>query len=538
MNAYNELDGIPCAADRRLLTGILREEWGFTGMVVADYFSIRQLADYHRVAAGPEEAVALALGAGLDAELPSTDCFGAPLLAALDAGLVGTDALDAAVRRVLTAKFDLGLFERPYVEASSAARRVATAEQRDLARRIALKSIVLLRNDGVLPLAPDLGSVAVIGPNANDARHLLGDYTYSAHVESLLEMRDSGRNVFGMPLRDDLDLALDDAEVESPTIVELLQERLGARVRFARGCDVNGTSREGLDEAVALAASSDIAVLVLGDKAGLTDDATTGESRDRASFDLPGVQEELARAVLATGTPVVLVLVTGRPAGSPALHEASSAVVLAWLPGEEGAAAVADVLLGDVSPGGKLPISYPRSAGQVPVFYGHKISGGRSHWKGDYVDSPAGPLYPFGFGLGYTTFSLTDASLRQETVTWNESMVVDVTVANTGERRGEEVVQLYVRDPHATVTRPVLELKSFRRVELAGGASCRLSLEVPVAQLGFYDRDMTYVVEPGPVEVLVGTSSVDLVEAGTATVVADPTGALPAKAFDGSTTID
>jgi beta-xylosidase len=537
MNAYNELDGIPCAADRRLLTGILRDEWGFTGTVVADYFAVRQLADYHQVAASGEEAVALALGAGLDVELPSTDCFGAPLLAALDAGLVGTDALDAAVRRVLTSKFELGLFERPYVEASSASRRIATPEHRDLARRIAVKSVVLLRNDGVLPLTADVGSVAVIGPNANEARHLLGDYTYPAHVESLLEMRSSGRNVFGMPFRDELELAAEDGTVLAPTIVEALRERLGARVGFARGCDVNGTSREGFDEAVALAASSDVAVLVLGDKAGLTDDSTSGESRDRASLVLPGVQEELAQAVIATGTPVVLLLVTGRPVGSPAVHEAASAVVLAWLPGESGAPALADVLLGDVSPGGKLPISYPRSSGQVPVFYAHKISGGRSHWKGDYVDSPAGPLYPFGYGLSYTTFSLTDASVRDETVTWNESIVVDVTIANTGDRPGDEVVQLYVRDPHATVTRPVLELKSFRRVELAPGALRRLTFEVPVAQLGFYDRDMTYVVEPGLVHVLVGTSSADLVAAGSVTVVADPGGSLPAKAFDGTTTL-
>jgi beta-glucosidase len=537
MNAYNELDGIPCAADRRLLTGILRDEWGFTGTVVADYFSVRQLADYHQVAASAEEAVALALGAGLDAELPSTDCFGAPLLAALDAGLVGTDALDAAVRRVLTSKFELGLFERPYVEASSASRWIAMQEHRELARSIAAKSVVLLRNDGVLPLAAAVGSVAVIGPNANEARHLLGDYTYPAHVESLLEMRSSGRNVFGMPFREELELVAEDAAVLAPTIVEALQDRLGGRVGFARGCDVSGTSREAFDEAVALAAASDVAVLVLGDKAGLTDDSTSGESRDRASLELPGVQEELARAVIATGTPVVLVLVTGRPVASPALHEAASAVVLAWLPGEAGAAAVADVLLGDVTPGGKLPISYPRSSGQVPVFYAHKISGGRSHWKGDYVDSPAGPLYPFGFGLSYTTFSLTDARVRDQTVTWDESIVVEVIVANTGDRPGDEVVQLYVRDPHATVTRPVLELKSFRRVDLAAGASRRLTFEVPVAQLGFYDRDMTYVVEPGLVEVLVGTSSADLVAAGSVNVVAAPAGTLPAKAFDGTTTL-
>jgi beta-glucosidase len=294
------------------------------------------------------------------------------------------------------------------------------------------------------------------------------------------------------------------------------------------------TSRAGFDEAVAVAARADVAVLVMGDKAGLTDDCTSGEFRDRTSFDLPGVQEDLVRAVLETGTPVVLVLVAGRPAASPGLHEACAAVLMAWFPGEEGAEAIVDVLLGEVGPGGKLPITYPRTAGQVPTFYGHKVSGGRSHPKGDYVDSPSQPLYPFGHGLSYTTFALSGATVRQEVVAWDESLTAEVTVTNTGDRAGDEVVQLYVRDPQASVTRPVLELKSFLRVELEPGQSTRITFEVPAAQLGFYDRAMSFVVEPGQIDVFVGTSSAELVTAGSVTVLEAASGQPPEKAFNGT----
>ncbi len=301
---------------------------------------------------------------------------------------------------------------------------------------------------------------------------------------------------------------------------------------------MNSESHDGFDEAVALATAADVAVLVLGDKAGLTDDCTSGESRDRASLDLPGVQEELARAVLATGTPVVLVLVAGRPCGSAWLHEHSAAVLLAWLPGQEGAEAIADALTGEFSPGGKLPITFPRSVGQIPTYYAHKISGGRSHWKGDYVDSPAQPLYPFGHGLTYTTFSLSDPHLETPTVGWNETIAVRIRVRNTGERPGEEVVQLYVRDPVATVTRPVLELKSFVRLELDPGASKSVTFRVPVAQLGFHDRALSYAVEPGAFDLFVGTSSDALLPAGSTTVLAEPAGAPPKKAFDGVVSVD
>jgi beta-glucosidase len=533
MNAYNELDGVPAAADRGLLTGILRDEWGFDGCVVADYFSIRQLADYHRLAADAEDAAAMALDAGLDVELPGTDCYGAPLLQALRSGRVSEATLDTSVTRVLRAKFELGLFEQPYVEPDRVVTVTDTPAHRELARTIAAKSLVLLRNDGVLPLRPGVESVAVIGPTADQARHLLGDYTYPAHVESLQEVLRSGKNVFAMPI--DERHPLRPVESDAPTIAGALRARLGDAVRAAPGCDVSGPSREGFAEAVALASASDVAVMVMGDKAGLTDECTSGESRDVSSLDLPGVQEDLARAVVATGTPVVLVLAAGRPLATPWLHEHCAAVLMAWFPGEEGAAAITDVLVGDVNPGGKLPITYPRSAGQIPVFYGHKVSGGRSHWKGDYVDSPASPLYPFGFGMSYTTFALTGAGVAAADVSWSGAVVTSVLVTNTGERDGDEVVQLYVRDPRATVTRPVLELKGFVRVSLHAGETATVTFETPVGQLGFYDRNLAYVVEPGEIEVFVGASSADLIAAGTVTVTAD--GSPPAKVYEGNVTV-
>ena len=538
MHAYNELDGVPVAADRSLLTGVLRDEWGFDGCVVSDYFSIRQLAEYHHLAVDAEAAAVLALEAGLDVELPGTDCYGDPLLRAARAGRVAEATIDAAVARVLTAKFELGLFERPYVDPERAAVAVDTPGDRRLARTIARKSLVLLRNDGALPLSG--GRIAVIGPNADTARHLFGDYTYPAHVESLEEVLLSGKNVFSMPL--DARRRPDSVDVAATTIAGALAARFGPGVVHAPGCGVTDGSRAGFAAAVELAAASDVAVMVMGDKAGLTDDCTSGESRDVASLDLPGVQEDLARAVIDAvadeGTPVVLVLVAGRPLGSAWLHAQCAAVLMAWLPGHEGGEAIAEALAGDVVPGGKLPLSYPRSAGQVPVFYGHKISGGRSHWKGDYVDLAADPLYPFGHGLSYTSFSVRDVALVGDTeLSWHDTVTTRAVVTNTGDRPGDEVVQLYVRDPAASVTRPVLELKSFVRVSLAPGESRTVTFATPAGQLGFHGRDLDYVVEPGRIDVLVGTSSAaaDLTDAGHVTITAAPT--CPTKAFDGTVTV-
>ena len=526
MSAYNEVDGVLCAADRDLLTGVLREQWGFEGCVVSDYFSVRQIAEYHRLARDGAHAAAMALDAGLDIELPATDCYGAPLLDALERGLVDETTLERAVGRVLRAKFELGLFDHPYVDPALATEAADTPRHHELARTIARKSIVLLKNDGALPLSQEVTAVAVIGPNADSARNLFGDYAYPAHVESLREVLESGHSELSASFGQLAEI--DPVELRTPSVLDALRERMGRAVAHARGCDVGGDSTDGFAEA------ADVAVLVMGDKSGLTDDCTSGEFRDRASFDLPGVQEQLVRAVLETGTPVVLVLVAGRPAASRELHERCSAVVMVWLPGEEGAGAIADVITGAATPGGKLPISYPVTSGQVPVFYAHKVSGGRSHPKGDYVDTPSQPLYPFGHGLSYTTFELSDARVREARIDWNDAIVVDATITNTGSRPGDEVVQVYVRDPHASITRPVRELKGFVRVELDPGAATTVTFELPVGQLGFYDRQLAYVVEPGIFEVFVGTSSVDLIDAGSVEVVADSTGAAPTKVFEGS----
>ena len=517
MNGYHELDGVPCGANRRLLETVLRDEWGFTGTVVADYFAVKQLFEYHHVAQDEVAAAVLALESGIDVELPGTDCYGGPLRTALERGDIDIAVVDRSVRRVLDSKFRLGLFDRPYVDTGLVAAQVTTSEQTDLADRIAADSLVLVKNDGVLPLDTP-SKIALIGPHAADARLQFGDYSYIAHVESLIEVLRSGRNVFAMPLHHGVEIESDETFAHVTTVHDALVRRLpDSDVAWVAGCDVIGDDRSGIAAAVDAAAAADVAVVVLGDRSGLTDDCTSGESRDVSSLDLPGVQEELVLAVAATGTPVVLVLVSGRPIGSPTVHDAASAVLLAWMPGEKGGPAIGDALVGAVSPGGKLPITYPRSSGQIPIFHGHKVSGGRSHWKGEYVDLSNEPLHPFGHGLSYSTF---DLEVDPVTVTSRPGDVVEVSavVTNTGDRRADEVVQLYVTDPVASVTRPVRELQGFGRVTLDAGERARVVFELHVDALGFAGRDLLHVVEPGRIDLAVGTSSADLVPAGSVTI--------------------
>ena len=514
MNGYHEIDGLPCGANRWLLTDLLRGEWGFDGTVVSDYFTVRQLHDYHRVTADLPTAAAVGLHAGIDVELPGTDCYDEPLREALTAGQLEIADVELAVARVLATKFRLGLFEQPFVDPDRIGVHRRSDEQIELARTVAADSLVLLKNDGVLPLAAP-ASIALIGPNAASARNLLGDYSYLAHVESLNEVLKSGRNVFSMPLEHGLDVDARTDLAHVTTVLDEITARLPtATVRHVEGCSVVGDDRSGFDAAVAAATLSDVAVMVMGERAGLTDDCTTGESRDVASLDLPGVQEELVAAVAATGTPVVLVLVAGRPIGSPAVHDAASAVVMAWLPGEQGGAAIADALTGVRSPGGKLPITYPRSSGQIPIYHGHKVSGGRSHWKGAYVDLSNEPLYPFGHGLSYSEFSIDVEPLDAHPVAPGDTVLVAVTLTNIGSRPADETVQLYSRDHVATLTRPVRELQGFARTTLEPGASARLTFHIAVEALGYTGLDNRYGVEAGDIEILVGTSAVDTRSAG------------------------
>ncbi len=514
MPAYCDVDGVPCHASHELLTGILRDEWGFDGIVASDYVGLQMLSTQHRLTNDPAVAAALGLRAGVDAELPGTVVYGEPLLRALADGLVDEALIDATVERVLRMKFRLGLFEQPFIEPPSAELLAALAEEEArVARELAVRSLVLVENDGVLPLRSDVASVAVIGPIAASARELLGDYAHLLHIETLLEMRHNG-NAFGFPLTDEIVPA--DELAGRSTILDAIGARLpGADVQHARGTGIHDGTDAEIAEAVELARTSDVAILVLGERSGLTDNATTGEFRDRLDLGFMGRQQELLEAVVATGTPVVLVVVSGRPLSIEWAAQHCAAVLLTWVPGEAGPEAIVAALVGDENPGGKLPISVPRQVGQVPVSYRHHPTGGRSNPKGDYVDGLTRPLWPFGFGRSYTSFELSDLRLERTDVPTNGGeLTISAEVTNTGDRSGDEVVQLYVRDPEATVARPVLELRGFRRIGLAPGECRRVSFRLSAEQFAYVGADYERVIEPGVIKVFVGTSSDDLPLAG------------------------
>lgn len=510
MAGYHELDGIPCHSSKELLTDILRDKWGFDGLVVSDYFGINMLYEYHHVAKDKNDAARLALESGVDVELPSTDCYGKPLKAEVEKGFVKESVIDTSVMRILKMKFLLGLFENPYVDEKKAASVFDTPEQRALAHKIAQESIVLLKNqEDLLPIRKDIASIAVIGPNANTARNIIGDYAYPCHVESLIEMS-KDTEIFNTPIPEKVELV--DSFVPISSILEGIKNRVSRNtiVHYAKGCDVRSDSRDGFAEAIEAAKKSEVAVVVVGDKSGLVKDCTSGESRDRADLNLPGIQEELVKVLYETGTPIIVVLINGRPLSINWIINNITSVLEAWLPGEEGARAVADVLFGDYNPGGKLPISFPRSVGQVPVYYNHKPSGGRSHWKGDYVEMSSKPLFPFGYGLSYTSFEYSNMVIMPKSISMDSQVEISVDVKNTESCTGDEVVQLYVNDVQSEMTRPVKELKGFKRVTLKPGQKKTLTFILSIAQLGFYNKDMKYVVEPGIIKVMIGSSSEDI----------------------------
>ena len=526
MHAYDDVDGVPCVESRELLTTILRDEWGFDGTVVADYGGISELISSHQVVADLSDAGVRALEAGVDVELPSTAAYGAPLKQALADGRIELATIDRSVRRVLHEKIALGLFEAPYVDVDAPSVIEPSPDvDRATAREIAARSMVLLANDGILPLAADPGTVAVIGPNADSLRNLLGDYAYEAHIETLIEMRGQS-TVLGVEIPADVEidgsvLAAAAGGSTHRTILDVLRERFPGEIRHARGCGVLDGTDEELAAAVTAATGADVAILVVGERSGLVDGCTSGEARDRLELGLPGRQAELVAAVAATGTPIVLVLVAGRPLAIPLEADLAAALVHAWVPGHEGPEAIADVLLGAVNPGGKLPITVPRHVGQVPIYYGHRPSGGRSHWKEDYVDGSHKPLWPFGFGLSYTTFELANLSVDRPTLEAGGEVRIGVDVVNTGACDGDEVVQLYVRDVEASVTRPVRELRGFARVGLAVGERRHVTFVLAADQLAFTGVDGRLRLEPGRVELFVGTSAVDLPLAGAVELVGD-----------------
>ncbi|MBX7267481.1 glycoside hydrolase family 3 C-terminal domain-containing protein [Micromonospora sp. Llam7] len=481
MHSYAEIDGVPVAADPTMLTGVLRDRWGFDGTVVADYFGVAFLHLLHHVAADHAEAAVQALTAGVDIELPTGDAY-LTLRETVRAGRLDEALVDRAVLRVLRQKAELGLLDATFADEPTQAVDLDSPEHRAIARRLAEKSIVLLANQDALPL-PAGRRVAVIGPNADRQGALFGCYSFLNHV--LVQHPDV------------------ETGIEVPTMLDAMRVEFGTDlVTWARGCDVDDDDRSGFAEAVAAATASDVAVLVVGDHAGLFGRGTVGEGCDRDDLELPGVQRELVEAVLATGRPVVLVLLTGRPYAVDWALARCAAVVQAFFPGEEGAGAIAGVLSGRVNPSGRLPVSLPRSAGAQPYSYLHPALGDGN----EVTNLLATPAAPFGHGLSYTTFEYADLTVPG-TVPTDGAVPVAVRVTNTGAVAGDEVVQLYGRDLVASVTRPVAQLLGYRRVHLEPGQSVTVELTVPTTRLAFSDRTLTRVVEPGDVELWVGTSA-------------------------------
>jgi beta-glucosidase len=506
MPSYNEVDGIPSHANVWMLKDVLRGEWGFDGVIVSDWNAIRDLIDRHHVVADTSEAARRALAATVDLELPDVQTYHT-LVRQVREGTVQEAAIDAAVRRLLRDKFDLGLFENPYVDPDSADRIGGAAESRPLALQAAREAIVLLRNEGgMLPLDPAaLQRVAVIGPHAAEA--MLGGYSGTPrYMVSVLEGVRSRLKGATVEYAEGVRLTEDSVFTKEP------QPHLGGTRSFLRWntdrvvlADSAANERR-IQEAVALARRSQLAIVVVGDNEQTSrEEWAENHLGDRSEIGLFGQQERLVGAVLATGTPTVLVLSNGRPAAIPELAERVPAILESWYLGQETGTAVAEVLFGDYNPGGKLPVTIPRSVGQLPLFYDHKPSALRG-----YLFGTVEPLWPFGHGLSYTTFEYSAPRLAPARIAPDGRTTVSVDVRNTGTRAGDEVVQLYVRDEVSYATRPVKELKGFQRVNLQPGESRTVTFPLGPDELSYHGADMKRVVEPGNFTVMVGGSSAEV----------------------------
>jgi beta-glucosidase len=478
MASFNEINGVPSSGSRFLMTRVLREEWKFDGFVVSDWGSIGELIP-HGFAANAGVAAERAINAGLDMDMESL-AYRDSMASLVAQKRVTVATIDEAVRRILRIKFRLGLFTDPY-HGTTVAKEQATMRHPShiaAARSVAQRSIVLLKNQkNLLPLAPKGGAIAVIGPLAQDRKDPVGTW--------------------GGP--SDTNLVV--------TVLEGIQEAAaGSTVMYTRGCGIDDQDTSGFAVALNIARKADVVVMVMGES-----NEMSGEACCRSFIGLPGNQLDLLKAVKATGKPVVLVLLNGRPMAISWEAENIPAIVEAWHLGHESGHAIADVLFGAYAPTGRLPMTFPRATGQIPIYYNHKNTGrpfsDSSHYTSRYLDLPSTPLYPFGYGLTYTTFSYGDLALGAPTLRVDDSLRVRVTVKNTGTREGDEVVQMYVRDDVGTMTRPVRELKAYKRVRLAAGASATVSMAIPVSDLAYTGMDMKSTVEPGRFTVFVGADA-------------------------------
>ena len=496
MTSYNSIDGVPTTGNGKLLTGLLRDSWHFGGVVVSDLNSVNGLANDHHVAKDLREAGEMALKAGVDVDL-GAGCFSL-LKESLDQGRISMKDLDRAAGRVLKLKFDLGLFDHPYLDETVPARTVRTPENIAVARQTALESVTLLENNGVLPLNKNL-RVAVVGPNADNMYNQLGDYTAPQERSNIVTMLDGIRNKIG--------------------------ER---NVVYVKGCAIRDTQSNDIARAVAAARGADVTIAVVGGSsardfktkyidtgAAVADetsvsDMEAGEGFDRATLDLLGLQNDLLKALKATGKPLVVVYVEGRPLDKRWAKENADALLTLWYPGQEGGNALAEVLFGDYNPAGRLPVGVPYEAGQVPVYYNKKFPVGH-----DYVEMPATPLYPFGYGLSYTHFEYKDLQIEK---TGADRAKVSVTVTNTGSRDGDEVVQLYITDLVASTSRPRKQLRGFQRIGIPKGESRTVTFELGPEAFQVIGPDMQPAVEPGDFTLAVGASSQDIRLEGTLTL--------------------
>jgi len=491
MPSYNEIDGLPSHANRWLLTDVLRREWGFKGVTVSDYMAVNELVTRHHLAATPKEAALRAVKAGVDIETP--DPLGYLALAELvREGKISVKEIDAAVRRILKLKFQAGLFENPYADAAQADALTATPDAIALAREAAQRSAVLLKNDkGLLPLqANRVGKMLLVGTHAKDTP--IGGYSdVPRHVVSVYEGLQKEAQANGFSLAYSEGVRLTEGRVWGKDEIVFTKPEVNARL---------------IAEAVEAARSADTIVMVLGDNEQTAREAwADNHLGDRTSLDVIGQQNDLARAIFALGKPTVVLLLNGRPLSVNLLAQQADALLECWYMGQETGHAVADLLFGRANPGGKLPVSIARDPGQLPIFYNRKPSSRRG-----YIDGITTPLYPFGYGLSYTRFEISEPRLEQARMGVNGSTRVRVDVRNVGNRRGDEVVQLYIRDDVSSVTRPLLELKGFRRVTLEPGEQRTVTFDIKPSDLWFYNADMKRVVEPGSFTIFAGPNSVDL----------------------------
>ena len=482
MSAFNDLNGVPASANPFTLTEVLRGEWKFDGFVVSDYTSVEELIK-HGLAANGADAAREALSAGVDMEMVSR-LYNKHAGELLRERKLSQQTIDEAVRRILRIKFRLGLFDRPYVDEARERSVLFNTKNLAAAREIAARSMVLLKNaHNVLPLDKNVRSIALIGPLADSQKDMIGSWSGDGKPE------------------------------DAVTLLQGIRSKVPqTRINYAKGCEINCENPDGFEEALRAARESDVVVIAIGESAEMS-----GEAASRSSLGLPGRQLDLVKAVQATGKPTVVVLMNGRPLTINWIVENTPAILESWFAGTQAGNAIADVLFGDVNPGGKLPVTFPRAVGQIPLYYNHKNTGrppdANNKYTSKYLDIPWTPLFPFGYGLSYTQFKITNLQLSAQRIPLNGKLTVSVDVENVGKRAGDEVVQLYIHDTAASVTRPVKELKGFQRVTLQPGERKHVEFLLTAAELGFWNRDMHFVVEPGEFKVMVGPNSEDLLEA-------------------------